>query len=288
MNDFPLPVMTPWSALGPGSQPGEEDGAELVYLPMPKAMSTYRPPVLPEPEDAAQHPEGIHTLERLLEILDDYRTGDAPRVLDLSALPAGDREMINQALGEGEVSILLAGRAGIRVQETRLTGVWRTQGDRQDGRPIDTIEVADIPRLVRATAFTGAEQQIDLSDTPPEGVINAPSVLVELNEQAAAWRPGTPPHVINLTLLPQTEADLAHLDNTLGHGPISILSRGYGNCRISATRLANCWWVRHYNSDERLILNTLEVVDVPAAALAAQGDMEDSAERLAEILEAVR
>jgi hydrogenase-1 operon protein HyaF len=113
-------------------------------------------------------------------------------------------------------------------------------------------------------------------------------VLVELNEQAAAWRPGTPPHVINLTLLPQTEADLAHLDNTLGHGPISILSRGYGNCRISATRLANCWWVRHYNSDERLILNTLEVVDVPAAALAAQGDMEDSAERLAEILEAVR
>ena len=141
---------------------------------------------------------------------------------------------------------------------------------------------------MRATAFTGAEAQLDLSDDPPEGVINAHPVLAELNDQAAAWRPGTTPHVINLTLLPQTEADLAYLDSKLGVGPISILSRGYGNCRIGATGLANCWWVRHYNSDERLILNTLEVVDVPAAALAAQGDMEDSAERLSEILEAVR
>lgn len=288
MNDFPLPVLTPWSALGPGSQPGEEDGAELSYLPMPKAMSTYRPPVLPEPEDAAQHPEGIHTLEHLLEILDDFRAGDAPRVLDLAPLPAGDREMINQALGEGEVSILLAGRAGIRVQETRLTGVWRTQGTRDDGSQIDTIEVADIPRLVRATAFTGAETQLDLSDDPPEGVINAHPVLAELNDQAPGWCAGDAPHVINLTLLPQTDADLAYLDRKLGAGPIDILSRGYGNCRISATALTNCWWVRHYNSDERLILNTLEVVDVPAAALAAQGDMEDSAERLTEILEAVR
>jgi hydrogenase-1 operon protein HyaF len=251
-------------------------------------MQTYRPPVLPEPEDLDDFPQGIAALEELFGVLTDYRVGDAPRVLDLTPLPAGDREMINQALGEGEVSILLAGRAAIRVQETRLAGVWRTQGTRHDGSPMDTIEVADIPRLVRATAFTGAVAQVDLADEPPEGIINARPVLAELNDQAPGWRPGDTPHVINLTLLPQTDADLGYLDRTLGVGPIDILSRGYGNCRISATALANCWWVRHYNSDERLILNTLEVVDVPAAALAAQVDIEDSAERLAEILEAVR
>ena len=34
---------------GPGSQPGEDDGAELQYIELPKAMRTYSAPALPEP-----------------------------------------------------------------------------------------------------------------------------------------------------------------------------------------------------------------------------------------------
>jgi hypothetical protein len=45
--------------------------------------------------------------------------------------------------------------------------------------------------------------------------------------------------------------------------------------------------VRYFNSDDRPIMNTLEVTDVPVAALAAQEDILDSAERLAEILKAL-
>ena len=78
------------------------------------------------------------------------------------------------------------------------------------------------------------------------------------------------------------------LDRRLGTGPVSILSRGYGNCRITATALSNVWWVQYFNSDEKLILNTLEVTAVPAAALAAQEDIEDSAARLEEVLEALQ
>jgi hydrogenase-1 operon protein HyaF len=96
------------------------------------------------------------------------------------------------------------------------------------------------------------------------------------------------PVVINLTLLPQTEADLACLEERLGLGPVSILSRGYGNCRITATAIRDLWWVQYFNSDDRLILNTLELTEVPAAALAAQEDIDDSAKRLAEILEALK
>jgi hydrogenase-1 operon protein HyaF len=180
--------------------------------------------------------------------------------------------------------VRLAGTRDLRAQETRLAGVWRVRGAR--GR--DRIEVADIPRLVRATAFTGAATQVDLSAPPPAGVMNARSVLAELNAQVQGWAAGDAPHVVNLTLLPQSPEDLAYLDERLGTGPVTILSRGYGNCRIDATGLANCWWVRHFNADERLILNSLEVVDVPAAALAAQEDIEDSAGRLHEILDALR
>jgi len=40
--------------------------------------------------------------------------------------------------------------------------------------------------------------------------------------------------------------------------------------------------VQYFNSMDQLILNTLEVVQVPEAALAAREDYEDSIERLKE------
>jgi hydrogenase-1 operon protein HyaF len=43
--------------------------------------------------------------------------------------------------------------------------------------------------------------------------------------------------------------------------------------------------VRYYNYIGVLILNTLEVVDVPVVIKAAPEDLADSAERLKEILE---
>ena len=280
MTPFPIPGLP----VGPGSQPVEPDGTELDYLPMPQGMATYRAPLLPEPEEVLARPAGLDLLARILDALRAYRVGDAPWELDLAGLPAPDLDLVDQALGEGEVSVRLAGTRELRAQETRLAGVWRVRGAR--GR--DRIEVADIPRLVRATAFTGAAAQVDLSAPPPPGVMNARSVLAELNAQVQTWRAGETPYIVNLTLLPQSPEDLAYLDERLGTGPVTILSRGYGNCRIDATGLANCWWVRHFNADERPILNTLEVVDVPAAALAAQEDIEDSAARLHEILDALQ
>ncbi len=64
-----------------------------------------------------------------------------------------------------------------------------------------------------------------------------------------------------------------------------MLSRGYGNCRISSTRLPHCWRVIYYNSMEKVILNTVEVVGVPEVALAAPEDMADSHARLLDIVQ---
>jgi hydrogenase-1 operon protein HyaF len=74
----------------------------------------------------------------------------------------------------------------------------------------------------------------------------------------------------------------------LGGGPVTILSRGYGNCRITATATTNVWRVKYFNARDAMILNTIEVVDVPAVALASQDDIDDSAERLDEILQVYR
>lgn len=285
------PFQFPSPLVGPGSQPLEPDGAELDYLPMPRGMATYQPPRLPEPEEAGAYPAGVAVLECLLAALETYRPGEAPVELDLSALPAADRDMIDQTLGEGEVAVRMADQPELRVFETRLAGIWRIRSLATAGAAaIDRLEVADIPALVRARAFAGAAERThaDPGAALPPGLMNAPGVLVELAAQAPTWRPGDLPYVVNLTLLPQTPEDLAYLDQRLGRGPVAILSHGYGSCRIVSTGLARCWWVQHYNADERLILNTLEIADVPAAALAAREDIEDSAGRLREILEVLR
>jgi hydrogenase-1 operon protein HyaF len=112
--------------------------------------------------------------------------------------------------------------------------------------------------------------------------------VTEIADKLARWRPGAAEEVINLSLLPISDDDAGFLDAHLGIGPVAILSRGYGNCRITSTATRNAWWVRYYNSREILILNTLEITDIPSAACAAPQDLEDSAERLAEILEIYR
>jgi len=115
-------------------------------------------------------------------------------------------------------------------------------------------------------------------------VMNAPPLLAELNAKIAEYRPGGEAHTINLSLLPQTEQDLEFLAQRLGGGSVTILSRGYGNCRITATGTQYVWWVQYFNSEDTLILNTLEVSDVPSVACASPEDIADSCERLQEIL----
>lgn len=86
----------------------------------------------------------------------------------------------------------------------------------------------------------------------------------------------------------QIEEDLAFLIERLGEGPLTILSRGYGNCRISSTAVENVWWVQYFNSQDKNILNTLEIGGVPIVAAAAKEDIQDSAQRLDEIMDAYR
>jgi hydrogenase-1 operon protein HyaF len=47
------------------------------------------------------------------------------------------------------------------------------------------------------------------------------------------------------------------------------------------------WWVQYFNSDDRLILNSIEVVDFPLVIQAAIEDLEDSAVRIREMMESV-
>jgi hydrogenase-1 operon protein HyaF len=118
-------------------------------------------------------------------------------------------------------------------------------------------------------------------------MMSGPAIVAELLEKSAAHRDGDLAHVVNLTLLPHSPQDLAHLDAALGQGAATVLSRGYGNCRVEATAVPKVWRVRFFNSMDQLILDTLEVTALPEVVLAAPEDLRDSAERLREAVEAL-
>ncbi len=274
--------------VGPGTQPSEDDGSVLEYMEMPKNMRTYSAPALPEPEET----QGI---ERALALLAEVRlaaasvaAGQAARSFDITGLDATNREFIDQVLGDGEVSIVAG--ASILAQESVLAGIWRLQETDVTGvLKRDSIEVGAFPAAVLDVAHVAAlECMRSHRGALPQGVLNAPPLVTELDDKIAAYGPGVSAHVINLTLLPQTEEDLAFLDERLGSGSVTILSRGYGNCRITSTGTRNAWWVRYFNSRDAIVLNTIEVAEVPSVACAAEEDLADSAQRLGEILEVYR
>lgn len=279
MHAFPIPIVAATQTLGPGSHQEEDN---LDYLPMPHDMRTYQTPILPEPEEVRDRIAARAWLAQLLGATQKWRPGKVSFSLDMGALAEADRLLIDQVLGEGEVSAQVTGEAGtLSIQESVFAGVWRLRGRDRDGLAYaDRVEVCDVPAAIRAATQTGLAAPAPSAAGP--GVINAPALLTEIAEQTA--RPAGGTHVINLSLLPFSPEDAAWLDERLGRGRVTLLSRGYGNCRITATGIARVWWVQYFNSQDALILNTLEISDVPEVARASAEDLEDSASRLAEVI----
>lgn len=280
MNISDIPVRV----LGPGSQPDGADGERLEYLPMPSDMSKYVPPLMPDPGSVRDLDGAREAMTWLQQALAEKRPEGKPLLANLNALSDECRSLVNQILGEGEVSVTRLGDVIARTQESVLAGVWRTlYFDADDNVICDLLEVANVPHVVEFAADGGRPV-----DTRSEGVddevVNALPILIELEARCESYGPDEMPYSINLSLLPLSEAELEFLDDRLGRGPVDILSRAYGRCQIISTLTPNVWWVRYYNSMGVLILNSIEIADVPEVVAAAAEDLRDSASRLDEIL----
>ncbi len=282
MKAFPIPVV----AVGPGSQPEDED---LQYLPLPSSMMTFALPVINEEADPVLMASACRVVDQLREKMIAAPLGSSP----IPIIELQDREpevvrLLNQTLGEGEVSIAVRGSSAYRIQETVFAGVWRLHEFAADGRLTrDAIMACAIPPMVTQWAQEDVSPDCQMPEKTA-GIMNALSVLTEIVGKAKAYKAGDAAHVVNLTLLPMSPEDMDCLPLALGVGAVTILSRGYGNCRITSTRLPNVWWVQYFNSMDTLILNTLEVSEVPEVAQASTEDYEDSIERLGEWLQVMQ
>ncbi len=280
MKEFPLPVR----AIGPGSQPVDEE--ELQYLAMPSDMNTFRMPLVPEQADVSALSEARDVLAAFAALLEgwDPASGQPGPRLDLAALSPAGIDVTNEMLGEGEVAIRIAGNIDYSIQESVFTGVWRVCALDADGRlAADWLEAGALPSVVVPAAQAAVADAPQAMAIPP-GAMNSPALLREIASQMAEIRSGAAAHVINLTLFPLTPDDQQVLEQALPGGQVAMISRGFGNCHITSTALRNVWRVQYFNSMKTLILNTIEIVDVPMVALAAPEDLLDSRERLAELV----
>ena len=218
------PFMLPPTGFGPGTQTTDD---ALEYIALPSGMRTYVAHT-PEIDDADHAVPALALLAQVAHACDQVAQGGANVQIDASALSAPARKVLADTLGQGEVSMKLRGLPAVAVQESVFAGVWVLQG-----AGLDLIEVGAVPALALARAH--APHRACAPATPlVQGVVNAPALLAELSDKSASYHADGPIHVVNLTLLPHTPQDLDHMAVVLGEGAVTILSRGYGNCRITA------------------------------------------------------
>lgn len=282
MKPFPIPVVAT-GLIGPGTQ--ADAGEDFSYLPIPREVATFSMPEVPQDAD-------VLAIARARDVLSAFVDGmlvppGAP--VQLLGLPPDVVEVLNQTLGEGEVSIRVALRNGsqhdVRIQETVFAGVWRERHYSPYGALLsDLLLAAPIPPIALHFAESTSTPIVPAIDIPA-GAMNAPALLSEIRAAVAGFAPEREARVINLTLLPLTQEDSALLERALPAGSVAVLSRGFGNCRVTSTAVRHLWRVQYFNSMQTLILNTLEVTRVPEVALAADEDLADSRERLQDLVQ---
>jgi hydrogenase-1 operon protein HyaF len=278
MKPFPIPVV----ALGAGSQSGEDE--DLSFMPLPREMHTFDLGHMPTSEEARGRDEARGVLTWAQQAAAAYSPGGGTTAMDVTQLDDPNRELLDQVIGEGEIAISIHRPERVRIQESVFAGVWRLQYADESGRVLrDVVEVGPIPAVVVESARAVATSPVRVDDIPPEAANSAP-VLAEIAHHVATRAPGEAAHVINLTLLPFADADVKHISSVVSGGSVLMLSRGYGNCRITSSVVRDTWWVQYFNSMDQPLLDTLEITDVPDVALAAHQDLADTAERLVEAL----
>jgi hydrogenase-1 operon protein HyaF len=263
------------------SQP--DDGVE--FMPMPREMSAFEMPRVPEPGPGNDVAGARDVLHAFVGYFDAWLAGGEMPALELLGLQPDTLRALNETLGEGEVSAIVESGHEVRIQETVFPGVWREQHFHDGGALLhDYLLAAPIPPIVGLLAREHGATRLRPLELPA-GAMNVPALVNELQEAVDRSGPDVPAHVINLTLLPLSPEDAAHIDAVLDGGAVVILSRGFGNCRISSTAARNVWRVQYFNNMNTLILNTIEVVEMPEVAIAAREDLAETRDRLADLVQ---
>jgi len=122
-------IRIPIAATGAGSQPMETEGAGLDILQLPAGMDACVAPSLPEPEDVQALGDAKRLLSRLQRRMRGYQVDTPAMRVDSSSLDAANRDLVDQVLGEGEVSAVFSGDVRARIWRGEPEEAEQTEGE---------------------------------------------------------------------------------------------------------------------------------------------------------------
>lgn len=114
----------------------------------------------------------------------------------------------------------------------------------------------------------------------PGADANARAVLRELESLLQRLLSTGEEASIDLGSLPLSPEDYELLDASLGKGEVSAEVDSLGVTQIDETGISGIWWVTHYNADDEVMAEFLEVSWCPEILLTTQEDVSDGLERL--------
>jgi len=69
--------------------------------------------------------------------------------------------------------------------------------------------------------------------------------------------------ILDIRSLPLTPNDYAYLKSLLGEGEVTATINALGPTTISETEIPGIWWVTHYNADDMVLAENIEVTELP-------------------------
>jgi hydrogenase-1 operon protein HyaF len=85
---------------------------------------------------------------------------------------------------------------------------------------------------------------------------------------------------IDLQAMPFAPSELLELKDILGIGEVSAELNTLGKSTIQETSFSGVWWITHFNTNQQLISQTIEICPIPAILMAQQADIQIGLQQL--------
>ena len=81
---------------------------------------------------------------------------------------------------------------------------------------------------------------------------------------------------IDIRSLPITPGDFEYLKSLLGEGEVTATINALGPTKIIETEIPGVWWITHYNADEMVLAESIEVTELPELLKTQQQDLQQA------------
>jgi hydrogenase-1 operon protein HyaF len=108
---------------------------------------------------------------------------------------------------------------------------------------------------------------------PSDG--NGRAVLREIEQRLELLLTKGEESSIDLSRLPFGPGDHALLAKTLGEGEVSAEVNSLGPTQVRETAIPGVWWVTHFNADDEVMAEFIEVTRCPAIVLTPRDDLQE-------------